>query len=58
MEKKKKNVEFIENEEWLNDFSFLVDITEILANLNLHLQGKDQLCSSMFDRITSFTKKL
>ena len=49
MEKKKKNVEFIENEEWLNDFSFLVDITEILANLNLHLQGKDQSCSSMFD---------
>ena len=35
-----------------------MDITEILANLNLHLQGKDQLCSSMFDRITSFTKKL
>ena len=58
MEKKKKNVEFIENEEWLNDFSFLVDITEILSNLNLYLQGKDQLCSSMFDRITSFTKKL
>ena len=54
-EKERKKVEFIENEEWLNDFSFLVDITEILANLNLHLQGKDQLCSSMFDRITSFT---
>ena len=41
-----------------NGFSFLVDITEILANLYLHLQGKDQLCSSMFDQITSFTKKL
>ena len=41
-----------------NDFSLLVDITEILANLNLHLQGKDQLCSSMLDRITCFTKKL
>ena len=24
----------------------------------MHLQGKYQLCSSMFDRITSFTKKL
>ena len=24
----------------------------------MHLQGKDQLCSSMFERITSFTKKL
>ena len=35
-----------------------MDITEILANLNLHLQGKDKLCSSMFHRITSFTKKL
>ena len=58
MEKKNQNVDFIENEEWLNDFSFLVDITEKLAELNLHLQGKDQLCSSMFDRITGFTKKL
>ena len=43
MEKKTKNVEFIQNEEWLNDFSFVVDITEILANLNLHLQGKDHV---------------
>ncbi|XP_014774791.1 general transcription factor II-I repeat domain-containing protein 2 [Octopus bimaculoides] len=38
--------------------SFLTDITEILAELDLHLQGKDQLCCSMFERITSFTKKL
>ena len=38
--------------------SFFVDISEVLAELNLHLQGKDQLCSSMFERITSFTKKL
>ena len=38
--------------------SFFVDITEVLAELNLHLQEKDQLCSSMFERIISFTKKL
>ena len=58
LEEKKQNVDFLENEEWLNDLSFFVDITEVLAELNLHLQGKDQLCSSMFERITSFTKKL
>ena len=51
-------MDFLENKEWLNDLSFFVDITEVLAELNFHLQGKDQLCSSMFDWITSFTKKL
>ena len=58
LKEKKQNVDFLENEECLNDLSFFVDITEVLAELNLHLQGKDQLCSSMFDQITSFTKKL
>ena len=58
LKEKKQNVDFLENEEWLNDLSFFVDITEILAELNLHLQEKDQLCSSIFERITSFTKKL
>ena len=58
LEEKKQNVDFLENEEWLNDLSFFVDITEVLTELTLHLQGKDQLCSSRFERITSFTKKL
>ena len=58
LEEKKQNVDFLENEEYLNDLSFFVDIIEVLAELNLHLQGKDQLCSSMFERKTSFTKKL
>ena len=58
LEKKKQNIDFTKNEEWLNDFSFFVDITQILAELNLHLPGKDQLCSSMFERKTNFTKKL
>ena len=43
LEEKKQNVEFLKNEEWLNDLSFFVDITEVLAELNFHLQGKDQL---------------
>ena len=58
LEEKKQNVDFLENEEWLNHLSFFVDITEVLAELNLHLQGKDQLRFSIFERITSFTKKL
>ena len=37
LKEKKQNVDFIENEEWLNDLSFFVDITEVLAELNLHL---------------------
>ena len=36
LEEKKQNVDFLENEEWLNDLSFFVDITEVLAELNLH----------------------
>ena len=58
LEEKKQNVDFLENEEWLNNLSFFVDITEVLAELNLHLHGKDQLCVSMFERIIGFTKKL
>ena len=31
LEEKKQNVDFLENEEQLNDLSFFVDITEVLA---------------------------
>ena len=39
LKEKKQNVDFLENEEWLNDLSFFVDITVVVAELNLHLQG-------------------
>ena len=42
----------------MNDLSFFVDIIEVLTELNLHLQRKDQLCSAIFERITNFTKKM
>ena len=42
LEEKKQSVGFSENEEWLNDLSFFAEITEVLTELNLHLQGKDQ----------------
>ena len=31
VKEKKQNVDFLENEEWLNDLSFFLDITEVLA---------------------------
>ena len=58
LEEKKQNVDFLENEGWLNDLSFFVDITEVVAELNLQLPGKDHLRSSMLEQITNFTKKL
>uniref|UniRef100_H2Y679 HAT C-terminal dimerisation domain-containing protein n=1 Tax=Ciona savignyi TaxID=51511 RepID=H2Y679_CIOSA len=58
METKKQNVNFIENEEWLNDLAFLVDITEMLAHLNLHLQGKAQDCSVNYEKYAKLCEDL
>ena len=46
MKSKEKDVSFIENEHWLNDLAFLVDITKYLAELNVKLQGKEQYVMS------------
>lgn len=48
----------LEDSEWLQDFAFLVDITEKLNFLNLSLQGKNKNLSSMISDISSFSKKL
>ncbi|XP_047146246.1 general transcription factor II-I repeat domain-containing protein 2-like [Hydra vulgaris] len=40
---KDKDTSFLENNDWLNDLAFLVDITQMLMELNIKLQGKDQL---------------
>ena len=44
MESKGKLVPEIEDEKWLTDLSFLVDLNE----LNMHPQGKNQLICAMF----------
>ena len=46
------------NESWLIDLAFLVDITSHLNNLNLKLQGKDQLFPSLVNDISAFKMKL
>jgi len=43
---------------WLQDLSFMVDITKHLSNLNLKLQGKDQIITNINDHIKAFKCKL
>ena len=48
----------LEDENWLCDLRYMVDITKHLNDLNVQLQGPDQLLHSMFSKIKSFTSKL
>ena len=53
-----KERECLEDNEWLNDLAFLVDITDHLNVLNTKLQGRDKLFSDMCNEITAFKMKL
>ena len=55
---KDQDVDFLNDDNWLNDLAFLVDITGYLSELNVKLQGKNQLVHEMFSHITSFQNKL
>ena len=48
----------LEDENWLCDLGFMVAITKHLNDLNVQLQGSDQLLHSMFSKIKSFTSVL
>ena len=43
---------------WWQDLSFMVDITKHLSDLNLRLQGKDQIITNMCDQVKAFKLKL
>lgn len=47
-----------ENNEWVCDLSFLVDITQHLNELNTKLQGKNNMIHNLFYLIKSFEVKL
>ncbi|XP_029647136.1 general transcription factor II-I repeat domain-containing protein 2A-like [Octopus sinensis] len=47
-----------DDDKWMNDFSFLVDITHKLNELNVRLQGKEKLIHNLFGEMTAFQKKL
>ena len=48
MESKGKFVTELEDENWLADLAFLVDLTVHLNELDTHLQGENQLIFAMF----------
>ncbi|XP_045442552.1 general transcription factor II-I repeat domain-containing protein 2-like [Pipistrellus kuhlii] len=43
---------------WLQDLSFMVDITKHLHDLNLKLQGRDEIITNMCDQVKAFKCKL
>ena len=58
MESKTKFVPELDDENWLTDLAFLVDLTAHLNELNMRLQGENQLINTMFQTITTFEMKL
>ena len=48
----------LEDENWVCDLGFMVDITKHLNDLNIQLQGPDQLLHSRLSKIKSFTTML
>jgi len=55
---KQQNVAYLSDNDWLNDIAYLTDITQHLSDLNVKLQGKNQLVNKMFEHICSFENKL
>jgi hypothetical protein len=58
MEQKGKSMTELDDESFLNDLAFLVDVTEHLDQLNTKLQGENQIVSHMYDHVRAFSRKL
>ena len=58
MVSKHKFVPELDDENWLTDLAFLVDLTTHLNELNMHLQDENQVIDTMFQMITAFQMKL
>ncbi|XP_065658975.1 general transcription factor II-I repeat domain-containing protein 2-like [Hydra vulgaris] len=58
LETKGQDISDIKNTKFLQDLAFLVDITKHLNDLNIILQGKNKLVTTMFDNVRAFQTKL
>jgi len=48
----------LEDNEWVQDLAFMVDITEHLNHLNAKMQGRNKLVTEFYDCIRAFQMKL
>lgn len=55
---KGKPAKFFKDREWMAKFAFLVDISAHLSELNLKLQGRQNLAHNMYNHIKAFEVKL
>ena len=58
MEMKGKPVTELSDGKWLCDLAFMVDMTKYFSELNMKLQGPNQLLSSLLSHVKSFEAKL
>lgn len=48
----------LENQIWISELAFCVDILKYINEINIKLQGKNQLIPNMWSHIKSFEIKL
>ena len=58
VELKGHHVPELQNDSWLMDLAFLVDITTHLNELNTKIQGKNQIVTQLYEHIKAFRLKL
>ena len=58
MEMKWKTIPELNNDVWVQDLAFLVDLTSYLNDLNLKLQGKGQFIHQSYSHIKTFQNKM
>lgn len=58
MELQGKFVPGLEGEKYLTDLEFVMDLITHLNELNMHLQGENQLICAVFQTATAFKVKL
>jgi hypothetical protein len=55
---KEQDVSDIRSTKWILDLAVMVNITKYLNELNLNLQGKNKLITSIYDNVKAFQTKL